>query len=670
MPSHPDPSRRRAHRPLALGLVLLSTAGWHATPAGAAPAEDRRPEAAADVELLPDGGRFIVQLREPGEVRPGQDLPLDRADVDVEVDTVLDRTAGAVVVEADHREAAALAADPAVESVEPDRTIVAEDVQSGAPWGLDRIDQTALPLDGQYTSDTNGAGVRVYIVDSGVRSDHQDFGGRVVTGYSLVADGRGTQDCSGHGTHVAGIAAGAVSGVAKGATIVPVRVLGCDGVGTTSSLVQALAWIRADRAGRPAVVNLSLSGPASDAIDSAVSALVQDGVPVVAAAGNGDGRGVALDACTRSPGRESRTITVGATSRYDTRSSFSNFGSCVDLFAPGQEISSASAGSTTGVAMMSGTSMAAPHVSGAIARLLQANPGASAGHVEDLLEHAAVAGAVLDAGPGSPNLLLHLGVPTPTGRPPARAGAGYWMLRRDGGLHAFGDALQTDGAGGPAVSLDAAPDRALWLLRADGSVVSRGTATDFGSVRPGTLAPGERLVSISALPGGDGYWVFTDRGRVLTFGSATHLGDMSSQRLNAPVIASVATTTGHGYYMVAADGGVFAFGDAVYQGSMGGIRLNQPVVGMAPAPSGSGYWLIASDGGVFAFGAPYRGSVPATLKPGQRLNQPVIGGIAYGNGYVMVASDGGAFVFSDLPFVGSLGESPVPSPVVGLTTTR
>lgn len=245
------------------------------------------------------------------------------------------------------------------------------------------------------------------------------------------------------------------------------------------------------------------------------------------------------------------------------------------------------------------------------------------------------------------------------------------MLRRDGAVHAFGAAPPVAATAGPAVALDSAPGGGLWLLRADGIVEVRGSARHFGNVHLGSLAPGEHVASISGLADGSGYWVFTDRGRAMAFGAAPKgLGDVSHLALNGPIVASTATPTGRGYYMIGSDGGVFAFGDAAFRGSMGGAGLNQPVVGVAPAPQGGGYWLVGADGGIFAFTAPFRGSVPAVLNAGQRLNRPVIGALAYGDGYVMVSSDGGAFVFSSSPFLGSLGGSPPPQPVVGLTITR
>ena len=186
------------------------------------------------------------------------------------------------------------------------------------------------------------------------------------------------------------------------------------------------------------------------------------------------------------------------------------------------------------------------------------------------------------------------------------------------------------------------------------------------------------MSAISASPDGGGYWVFTDRGRAITFGSAEHFGDLFTTLsadgvtpiaalLNGPIIASVVTPDGGGYYLIATDGGVFAFGNAVFAGSTGNLVLAAPVVGIAPDPDGSGYWLVASDGGIFAFDAPFRDSLPGVLGDGVRPNQPVIGAIAYDDAYLMVASDGGIFNFSSRPFLGSLGASPPPSPVVGVT---
>ncbi len=250
--------------------------------------------------------------------------------------------------------------------------------------------------------------------------------------------------------------------------------------------------------------------------------------------------------------------------------------------------------------------------------------------------------------------------------------AGYWMAASDGRIYNFGSASganPTGATGARVVSIDAAPNGGYWLLRADGTVATQG-ADFYGNVDPGSLAGGERVSAISGLPNGSGYRVFTSLGRVIAFGAAQGYGDLSTTALNGPVVAAGSTPSGNGYYLVGSDGGVFTFGDATFHGSMGGTALNQPVVGLVPGQSGYGYWLIGGDGGIFAFDVPFRGSVPAVLGPGGRLNLPVIGALPYGDGYVMVAADGGAFVFADQPFLGSLGGVAIPAPIVGLAVRK
>jgi len=269
-------------------------------------------------------------------------------------------------------------------------------------WGLDRIDATDDPLDGRYQFLNTGAGVRVYVIDTGVRSDHSDLAGRVIPGWSAIDDGRGTEDCNGHGTHVAGTVAGSAFGVAKGATIVAIRVLDCNGAGFASSVVSGISWAIANHPGGPGVINLSLGGPANSAIDRAVDDATARGLVVVAAAGNEGG-----DACAVSPARASSAVTTGATTSRDARASYSNFGGCVDLFAPGSGITSAWHTGSGASATLSGTSMAAPHVAGIAARLLQADPGAGPSRIANLLTGSATSGTV-DGTNGSPNLLANL----------------------------------------------------------------------------------------------------------------------------------------------------------------------------------------------------------------------------------------------------------------------
>ena len=304
---------------------------------------------------------------------------------------------------------AALARDPAVERIEQDRVVGTMATQTGATWGLDRIDQAALPLNGSYIYDRTGAGVRAYIIDTGVLGTHTQFAGRMATGYTAIADGNGTTDCNGHGTHVAGTVAGTTHGVAKGATIVPVRVLGCTGSGSTSGVIAGVDWVVADhQAGQPAVANMSLGGSASSTLDAAIARGTADGVTFAVAAGNSN-----ADACTQSPARAPSAITVGATTSTDARSSFSNWGACLDVFAPGSGITSAWYTSTTATNTISGTSMASPHVAGVAALLLEADPAASPATITSRMLGQATPSVVQGAGTGSPNLLLASRVAAP-----------------------------------------------------------------------------------------------------------------------------------------------------------------------------------------------------------------------------------------------------------------
>lgn len=307
----------------------------------------------------------------------------------------------AAVIRIPESAVAGLLRNPRVLSIEKDASVSADPTpvnQSGAPWGLDRIDQRALPLNGSFASPSNGAGVSIYIVDTGIDASHPQFGGRVAPGFDAINGSDGRTDCNSHGTHVAGTAGSATYGVAKAARMVPVRVLGCDGSGTYSGVIAGLDWIAQNRAvGEKAVANMSLGGGASSSVDAAVASLVSSGVPVVAAAGNSN-----VDACTTSPARAPSAITVGATTTADARASYSNFGSCLDLFAPGSNIVSTVPGD--GTATYSGTSMAAPHVAGIAAVVLSLRdytPSALSLYLSEI----ATTGVVGSAGVGSPNRL-------------------------------------------------------------------------------------------------------------------------------------------------------------------------------------------------------------------------------------------------------------------------
>jgi len=298
--------------------------------------------------------------------------------------------------------AAAMMNDPRVLSVESDQAVSLADTQTGAPWGLDRIDQAGLTLDGLFNYPNNGAGVNVYILDSGIRHTHSQFGGRVVQAYSVVNDGYGPDGCYTHGTHVAGIVGGSTWGVAKGATLHSVRVTDCAGAVTTSGLIAGIDWVTANRV-RPAVANMSLSSISSSALNLAVTNAINAGVTVVASAGNMNG-----DACNYSPANLPAAIAVGAIGGLDARANYSNYGPCVDLFAPGTQIYSA--GNTDDLAyyLDSGTSQASGFVAGAAALYLASNPGASPADVSSALLSGATAGVVTGLSSDTPNRLLRI----------------------------------------------------------------------------------------------------------------------------------------------------------------------------------------------------------------------------------------------------------------------
>ncbi|HUR90939.1 MAG TPA: S8 family peptidase [Ramlibacter sp.] len=307
-----------------------------------------------------------------------------------------------------------LRSDPEIAYIEQDQEISLADVEDSATWGLDRIDQADRPLDTQYHYNSAGAGVYAFIIDTGIRADHAEFTGRIVPGFNAVADNQGTKDCNGHGTHVSGTVGGTTYGIAKQVKLVPVRVLGCQGTGTWSGVIAGIDWVAGQVALRPAVANMSLGGARSGAINSAVARAVAAGVTMVVAAGNDN-----LDACTKSPASEPSAITVGATTDQDVRASFSNFGSCVDLFAPGVGITSAWNTGATDTKTISGTSMATPHVTGVAALIAGVNPTSSPAAISNFIVANATAGRVGTPGTDSPNLLLYsLATGTPVEPPP------------------------------------------------------------------------------------------------------------------------------------------------------------------------------------------------------------------------------------------------------------
>jgi aqualysin 1 len=297
-------------------------------------------------------------------------------------------------------------ADSRVAFVEADQPVTAFTTQTGATWGLDRIDQRNLPLSGTFTYTRTGSGVKAYVIDTGIRFSHSQFGGRAVTGYDAV-DGGSADDCNGHGTHVAGTIGGATYGVAKSVQLVGVRVLNCSGSGTTSGVIAGVNWVTGNHlAGQPAVANMSLGGGASSALDTAVNNSINDGVSYAVAAGNGDFLGRQQNACNYSPARVGAAMTISATDSSDRKASWANYGNCVDWFAPGVSITSAWHNSNTATRTISGTSMATPHTAGVAALYLQSNPSASPANVRTALYNNTTKGKVTSSSSVNNHLLF------------------------------------------------------------------------------------------------------------------------------------------------------------------------------------------------------------------------------------------------------------------------
>jgi subtilisin family serine protease len=389
-------------------LLVLATLGWAIAGCSdnLAPTEvESSPPAAdpgfvaADKGRRPDvTGRFIVILAErttPAEVAREYGLQPDFV-----YNHALKGFAGRISDAA----RAGLLRDNRVVRVEPDGIArISAVTMTNATWGLDRVDQRSRTLSTTFTYTRTGTGITVYVIDTGLRLGHTEFGGRAVSGFDAI-DGGSADDCNGHGTHVGGTVGGKTYGVAKKVRLVAVRVLDCTGAGTWSGVIAGIDWVTANRSG-PSVANLSLGGPVNSSVDYAVKRMIAAGVATAVAAGNGDAYGYAQDACKSSPARVTAAMTISATNKSDAKPSWSNHGSCVDWFAPGVGITSAWHSGDASIATISGTSMATPHTAGVAALYLQGSPGATPLQVRDAL-YAKLTKSVVTSSKSANNHLL------------------------------------------------------------------------------------------------------------------------------------------------------------------------------------------------------------------------------------------------------------------------
>jgi subtilisin family serine protease len=389
----------------------LAGLGFAAAAAAAASVSIAMPAAAAEGQILHAGsanaidGSYIVVFKDAVSAQGVQARANDTAaKYGGQVKHTYTAALHGYAASMTEQQAKRAAADPAVAYVEQDQVMRIADTQPNPPsWGLDRIDQRDLPMNSSYTYPTTASNVTAYIVDTGIRTTHNDFGGRANWGTNTTGDGNNS-DCNGHGTHVAGTVGGTAHGVAKGVRLVAVKVLGCTGSGSNTGVIAGVDFVTQNHTSGPASANMSLGGGASTALDNAVRNSIADGVTYAIASGNSN-----VSACNSSPARVAEAITVNASTTSDSRASFSNFGTCTDIFAPGQGITSAWSTSNTATNTISGTSMATPHVAGAAALFLSSNTGATPAQVANGLFAASTPNKITNPGSGSPNRLLFVG---------------------------------------------------------------------------------------------------------------------------------------------------------------------------------------------------------------------------------------------------------------------
>ncbi|MDG2114931.1 MAG: S8 family serine peptidase [Actinomycetota bacterium] len=520
---------------------------------------------------------------------------------------------------------AAAAGDPDVVAMEPIGSVHAfvNDSYRSNQWALDR-----LSFEASWAT-ADGTGVVVAVVDTGIRATHEDLVGKVLPGADFISPGGdGTLADHYHGSHVAGIIGAhanngvGIAGGAPGVQILPIRALDGSGTGTTAGVASAIIWAVDNGAD---VVNLSLgSSSDSSVIRAAVDHAEANDVVVVAAAGNAGHLGNPVTYPAAIP----EVLAVSATESNNNRAYFSNHGTWIDVAAPGSGIYSLHGDGDLVYASSSGTSMASPYVAAAAALVKASSPSLTAAQIRDVLTTTAIdlgpEGKDDDYGDGlvDPLAAVEGGLAGPdsswgTGPQPAKD---YQVVTSEGRVVRPGtsaSAAVSQLLNEPVVGGTPTPSGAgHWLVARDGGIFAYGDARYFGSA--GDIALNEPIVAMASTPGGDGYWMVAQDGGLFGFGAARYHGSMGGTSLNEPIVGMAATPSGNGYWMVARDGGIFTFGDATYLGSTGDIALNQPVVGMAPSPTGDGYWLVALDGGIFTFGtAEYGGSLSGQLNPGE-----------------------------------------------------